>query len=138
MALGTVWADNTWDPNAWADNTWADVAVVAVAGPHNNISISGTAAIYVASPGNVGLGVVVFEVSAASGLAMVPQTQENGSGTTPASCAYYAMLSDPRTIIAAGTPITANGIYAVLAPGMAVYLTPSAGSCTINWEALLD
>lgn len=136
--IGSVWASGTWATPAWAAGTWANVVVPVASGPHNRVSISGTAAIYVASPGNVGLGVVVFEVSAAASLSMVPQTQENGSGTVPASCAYYDLLADPRTIIAAGTPITANGVYGVLAPGMAVYLTPSAGSCTINWEALLD
>ena len=26
MALGTVWADDTWDVDAWEDNTWADVS----------------------------------------------------------------------------------------------------------------
>lgn len=103
----------------------------------NAIAVSGTTAIPVGSPGNVGTGMIVFEVSAASSLAMDVQATLNGSGTTPANCTYYDMLADPRTKIAVGTDITANGVYGVIAPGMMVFLLPSAGSCTVNWEALV-
>ena len=101
----------------------------------NSVPLSGVSAIFIASMGDQ-VGFIVFEISAASTLSCVPQMQVNADGVGPTSCFYYNLLADPRTAINFSTPITANGIYAVFAPGCAVYLTPTAGTATASWKAV--
>ena len=98
----------------------------------NSISVSGTANIVIGAGGDVDNSLVVFEVTSAVTLAMDVRTLVSGSGATPADTAYLNLRSAPRTFVAAGTDITANGIYGVFAPGLTVSVVPSAGTCTLT------
>ena len=96
------------------------------------IAISGTSPIFIGSLANENAGIVVFQVADASTLAMDVQTRVTGSAGPLADTAYYNLRANPRTVVTTGTDITANGIYAVVAPGCEVWLTPSAGSCNVD------
>lgn len=104
--------------------------------------ITGTAAIFVCSTGDQPSGAVIINVDDASSLAMDIQARvtgaqdSTGAASTLADITYYNMLSDPRTKVTAGTDVTADGIYGVVAPGMDIYVKPSAGSCTLTWVSL--
>lgn len=98
---------------------------------NKRISITGTSAFPVGTAGGEIIGSIVFEVSSASSLSMLPKASLGGSGTTPANICYYNVLSGSP--VAAGTAITADGIYAVFAPNCYVTLTASSGSCTVDW-----
>lgn len=102
---------------------------------NKRISITGTAAFPVATGSEDVIASIVFEVSAADSLSMLPKASLNGSGTTPANIAYVNLLTGAA--VAAGTAITANGIYGVFAPNCYVTLTASAGSCTVDWDVVL-
>lgn len=104
------------------------------ASSRNQVLLSGTAAQVIASMGDLA-GFIVFEVSAASSFSAVPQLHVDGDNVGPTSCFYFNMLADPRTAINFTTPITANGIYAVWAAGCTLYLTPTAGTASVNWMA---
>ena len=106
------------------------------ANSQNSVALAGSSDIYIAAMGDEN-GFIVFEISAASSLSCVPKLQVNADGVGPTQCFYYNLLADPRTAINPGTtPITANGVYMVYAPGCAVYLTPSAGSGTASWKSV--
>ncbi len=104
---------------------------MAVGANANQISITGTAFIPIGSTGVEETGVVVFQVIVDSAGAMDVQTQVQGSGVTPADNCYYNLRADPGTIVAAGTDITAAGIYMVKAPGCVVGLKASSGAFTV-------
>ncbi len=67
------------------------------------------------------VGSVVFEISSAAGgfssipSINVPPSSSTGTATTPTNCQYINLSTG--AISAAGTAITANGVYAVYAPG---------------------
>jgi hypothetical protein len=73
---------------------------------------------------------VVFQVSAASSLSTIPAVAVEESGIAPSNIQYVNILTGNP--VAAGTPITANGIYGVYAPGCVVSLVTSAGSATVE------
>jgi len=78
---------------------------------------------------------VVFQVSSASSLSTIPRAAVDGSGQTPANVAYYNVLTGAT--VSAGTAITANGVYAVYAPGCVVDVNTSAGSATVDIQRLI-
>lgn len=96
----------------------------------NQIAITGTAFISLGSCGTDEAGVIVFEVISGA-IAMDVQTRVQGSGETPADNCYYNVRANPATVVAAGTDITAAGIYMVRAPGCEVGLKASSGSATV-------
>lgn len=96
------------------------------------IAVSGTAPVFIGATGPEDAGIVVFQVGSASSLAMDVQTRVNGSDEALGDSAYFNLRANPRTIVAAGTDVTANGIYAVIAPGCEVWLTPTTGTCTVD------
>lgn len=72
---------------------------------------------------------VVFQIwSAAGGFSTIPRIAVEGSNQTSVNVAYYNVTTG--AYINAGTAITANGIYAVYAPGCLVQLVTSAGTAT--------
>lgn len=73
---------------------------------------------------------VVFQVSAASSLSTLPALAVEESGITPSNVQYVNLLTGNPVPL--GTPITANGIYGVYAPGCVVSLVTSAGSATVE------
>lgn len=101
---------------------------------NKRISVSGTSAIPVGSGGDQIVASIVFEVSSQSSLSMKTQLNVGGSGTTPADCVSYNVLTGAP--IAAGTAIAANGVYAVFCPGSQLSLTPSAGTATVDWAVV--
>ena len=76
-------------------------------------------------------GGVIFEVVSATSLGILVTAQVDGSGSTAQNVTYYDMLTDPKTKVAKGTPITATGVYGVIAPGMCVGLTTTSGTAVI-------
>ena len=101
---------------------------------NKRIAISGSTAIPVGSCGDEVIASIVFEVSSASSLSMLPKASLNGSNTTPANICYTNILSGAT--VAAGTAITADGIYAVFAPNCYLVLTPSSGTATVDWSVV--
>jgi hypothetical protein len=97
----------------------------------NAIEITGTSFIPIGSTGTDESGVVVFEVIVPSAVAMDVQTRVQGSGETPVDNAYYNVRTNINTVVAAGTDITAAGIYMVRAPGCEVGLKASSGAATV-------
>lgn len=71
---------------------------------------------------------IVAIANAAGGFSCIPRVAAEESGITPVNCLYYNLLTGAP--IAGGTPITADGIYAVYAPGCRVSLVTSAGTAT--------
>ena len=72
---------------------------------------------------------VVFEVfNLAGGFSMIPRVDLEEAAQTPYNVLYWNLLT--QAPIAAGTPITTAGIYAVYAPGCKVYAVTSAGTAT--------
>lgn len=72
---------------------------------------------------------VVFEVfNLAGGFSGLPRIDIEEAAQTPINCQYVNVATGNP--VAAGTPITAAGIYAVYAPGCKVYMTTSAGTAT--------
>lgn len=108
----------------------------------NVIPITGTSAIFLGSTGDDPSGAIIFAVDDASSLAMDVQARvagavdSTGTASALADITYYNMLADPRTKVTAGTDITADGIYGVVAPGMDIWLKPSAGSATVTVKQL--
>lgn len=101
----------------------------------NSISISGTSAIQLASGEDAIVNSIVFSVSAAAGgLSMIPQIALGDSGDAAVNVQYINLATG--AISAAGTPITANGLYGVFAPGCDVTLLPSAGTGTVKWRVV--
>lgn len=86
----------------------------------------------VSASGEDALASVVFQVwNAAGGFSSIPGVSVENSGQSPTNVQYFNVLTGAT--IAAGTPITAAGIYAVYAPSCRVSLVTSAG--TANCEA---
>lgn len=101
----------------------------------DKVSLKGTDPQYIAGCGEAGADWVIFEVSQPSNdFSAVPQGQFAGSSSPPQNCVYYNMLVDHKTGITPGTPITQAGVYGAFLPCMSLYLTPSAGSATVNWQ----
>jgi len=73
---------------------------------------------------------VVFQVYSAAALSTVPAVAVEESGQTPTNIQYVNLLTGNP--VAAGTPITANGIYGVYAPGCVVSLVTGAGSAVVE------
>lgn len=71
---------------------------------------------------------IIQITNAAGGFSCIPRVAAEESGATPASVLYYNVLTNAP--IAAGTAITADGIYAVYAPGCRISLVTSAGTAT--------
>jgi hypothetical protein len=70
---------------------------------------------------------VVFDIQdPAGGFSMILAVAVEESPATPANIIYLNLLT--QAPIAAGTPITAAGVYAVYAPGCKVYAVTSAGT----------
>lgn len=99
---------------------------------NKRISITGTSPFPVATGSDEVIASIVFEVSSASSLSMLPKASLNGSNTTPANICYTNILTGAT--VAAGTAITADGIYAVFAPNCYVTLTASSGTATVDWS----
>ncbi len=103
----------------------------------NRILISGTAPIFIGSCGDDPAGAIVFQVDDDASIEMDVQTRLAGSvdaadaAMALADTAYFNMRVDPRTIVAAGTNISSESIFGVVAPGCDVFLTPSSGTCTV-------
>lgn len=103
--------------------------------PAQSIAISSTLSPQVIGAlGDEVVGSVVFEVTAASSLSTIVSVQVEGSGSTPTNCQYINMATG--AVSAAGTAITANGVYGVYSPGCAVTLTTSAGTATVFVQRL--
>jgi len=84
-------------------------------------------------PGNSVVGSVVIQVSAsAGGFSSIPRIALDGLAVaiTGQNAAYTNVLTNAA--VAAGTPITADGIYAVFAPGSVAELITSAGTATVD------
>jgi len=103
----------------------------------NTFVLTSSASTVIGAGGNTGMDVLVFEVAAASSLICDVRTNMTGSGTTPANNAYYNMRTTPLAIVATGTAITANGIYAVACPAMTVTIATSSGSATLTQVSVL-
>lgn len=72
---------------------------------------------------------VVFQIwDAAGGFSTKPQIVVEDSGQSGTDVQYYNVATGAN--LAAGVAITANGIYAVYAPGCVVQLVTSAGTAT--------
>ncbi len=72
---------------------------------------------------------VVFQVwGAAGGFSTVPQIAVEESGQSGVDVQYYNVATGAN--LSAGVAITANGIFAVYAPGCLVQLVTSAGTAT--------
>lgn len=103
---------------------------MAIGSNANQIAISGTSFIPLGSTGTDETGVIVFQIVGASSLACDVRARVQGSGETPINVAYYNVASNINTVVAAGTDITADGIYLVRAPGCEVGIVASAGTAT--------
>lgn len=72
---------------------------------------------------------VVFQIqSAAGGFSTIPRIRAEESTAALANVQYFNVQTGAT--IAGGTAITADGIYAVYAPGCQVALVTSAGTAT--------
>ena len=72
---------------------------------------------------------VVFQIwSATGGFSTIPRIAVEDTAQTPINVQYYNVQTGSP--VAAGTPITANGIYAVYAPCCEISLVTSAGTAT--------
>jgi hypothetical protein len=79
--------------------------------------------------GEDGVTSVIFQItSPAGGFSMIPAVAVEESGAAASNIIYMNLLT--QGVVAAGTPITAAGIYAVYAPGCKVYAVTSAGTAT--------
>ena len=105
----------------------------------NTISLASSGSLFVADTGNGQTGMVTFQTSSGgAAFSIFPQVAVAGSGVTPQSVAYYDLLADPRTKVAAGTAITGNGVYSVITPGLGLYFSNSSASASasVTWQAL--
>lgn len=100
----------------------------------NVLSVTGTSELTLADTADDVVTSVVFQVTAASSLSMVLKATLGGTANASANVVYINLLTGAVT--AAGTAITANGIYSIYAPGCVASLLPSAGSCTVNWMTI--
>jgi hypothetical protein len=74
---------------------------------------------------------VVFQVfGAAGGFSSIPAIAVEESGQTGTNVQYYNVATGAN--LTAGTAITADGIYAVYAPGCKVFMVTSAGTATVE------
>lgn len=72
---------------------------------------------------------VVFQiVNAAGGFSTIPRIRAEEATSAPVNVQYFNVQTGAT--IAGGTTITADGIYAVYAPGCQVALVTSAGTAT--------
>ncbi len=100
-------------------------------GPSNGVQPLG------GSGGEV-IGTVVFQITAAAGgFSTIPRAVIDSIGTaaTGQNIVYTNVLTG--AVVAAGTAITSNGIYAVFSPGCFVELITSAGTATVDWNVVL-
>lgn len=103
------------------------MATVALASGTQVLTRRGTRAI--GSQGEDVVSSVVFEIqSAAGGFSSIPRIRLEESTATPVNVVYFNVQTGAQ--IAGGTAITANGIYAVYAPGCQVSMVTSAGTAT--------
>ena len=72
---------------------------------------------------------VVFQISGASSLQTTPRISLDGSSATPTNCQYINVATG--AVSAAGTLITADGVYGVYAPASRVQLNTTVGSATL-------
>lgn len=96
----------------------------------NTIPVSGTSTINLHGGNDEIVTSVVFEVSSASSLSMLVQMKLKGNATTPANVQYVNLLTG--AVAAAGTALTADGVYGVFCPGCQVSVKPSSGTATVN------
>ena len=102
---------------------------------HNRISMTGTSAFPIGAGSDEIIGSIVFEVSASTAaFSVLPKAALGGSGTTAANIAYKNLLTGAS--VAAGTAITADGVYGVFCPAMVVGLTASSGTATVDWAVV--
>lgn len=86
-----------------------------------SIAVGTTGTVNIGSAGDDVVESVVFQITQASGtFSVTPQAAVQNSGNTPANVQYVNILTG--AVAAAGTAITAVGIYGVFAPGLAVSL----------------
>ncbi len=73
---------------------------------------------------------VVFEVSSAVSLSTIPRIGISPSGTTMQNVQYVNFATG--AVLAAGTAITANGVYGVYSAGCRVDLISTTGSADVS------
>ena len=111
-------------------------------------ALQSTGIVSLGFPSNAAVGIVVFQVIGAtwSGSAVV-KIREGGARARPGTPVPVANLVTTQyanwgtaTIVAAGSPITTDGIYAVLAPGVEVVLdyTHTSGQAALAIQLLVN
>lgn len=80
---------------------------------------------------------VRFQVTGATALAMDVQATVGKAGATPTYVDMAYTNVGTNSAVAAGTDITADGIYEVDASGLTIALLPTAGVATITSVILL-
>ena len=94
-----------------------------------SIAVGTTGTVNIGTAGDDVVESVVFQLTQSSGsFSVTPQAVLQNSGNTPANVQYVNVLTG--AVSSAGTAITAAGIYAVFAPGLAVSL--NVGSVATN------
>ena|SRR5688572_11953867 len=101
------------------------------------ISISGTARRTLAEGDPAIVSRVRFQVTGASSLAMDVQATMGAAGATPTYVDIAYTNVGTAAAVAAGTDITADGIYEVDASGMTIALLPTAGVAQVRHVTLL-
>ena len=87
-----------------------------------------TAVIAIGAGGDEAVVSTAFHITSASSLSCVPQIAVDSSNATLTNCQYVNLATG--AVSAAGTALTANGVYAIYHPGCYCALNVTAGTAT--------